>query len=104
MAVKRKFELFQPVNQSKTLWDKRLKPKGLLGGHLNIRSIVSKTEQLQGLLIDSNLGFLFISESWLTESSPRTVFAIPGYQVFRKDRKLVEEEELFYMFEITLNV
>lgn len=43
MTTKRKFELFQPVNQAKVLWDRRLKPKGLLGGHLKIRSIVWKT-------------------------------------------------------------
>lgn len=58
------------------MWDKRVKSKGLLG-------IASKTEQLEKLLIDSDLNFLVLSEK-----SPRTAFVIPGYHVFRKDRKL----------------
>lgn len=42
----RKWEVFQTVNHSRTMWDPRAKPKGLLGGHLNVRSILSKSEQI----------------------------------------------------------
>lgn len=86
MTTKRKFELFKPVNQAKVLWDRRLKPKGLLGGHLKIRSIISKTVQVEGLLMDLNLDFHFLSESWLTELS--LLFLYRGNHVLSKDRKL----------------
>ncbi len=56
-------------------------------GHLNIRSIASKTEQLEQLLTNSNFDLLCLSETWLTESSPNTAYLVPGYKVFRKDRK-----------------
>lgn len=42
---KRKWAFFQTVNNSKIIWDPNAKPKGLLGGHLNIRSILPKIEQ-----------------------------------------------------------
>ncbi|XP_038566585.1 uncharacterized protein LOC119897093 [Micropterus salmoides] len=47
IAKNRKWEVFQTVNHSRTVWDPRAKPKGLLGGHLNIRSLLSKSEQIQ---------------------------------------------------------
>lgn len=46
----RRMNFFQILNHSKILWDPRSKPKGLLGGHLNSGSIVSKSNQLQHLL------------------------------------------------------
>lgn len=64
------FLLLQTANHAKILWDPHAKPKGLLGEHLNIRSVASKTDQLEKLLTDSNLDFLCLSESWLTDSSP----------------------------------
>ncbi len=81
------FHLFKTANHEKLLWDSRSKPKGLLMGHLNIRSVASKTEQLEQLLTNSNFDLLCLSETWLTESSPNTAYLVPGYKVFRKDRK-----------------
>lgn len=81
------FRLFQTVNHAKILWDPKVKPKGILGGHLNIKSVVSKTEQLEHLLTDSILDFLCLSETWLKPSTPQSVFYVPGYNVFRCDRK-----------------
>ena len=81
------YKLFQTVNHAKVLWDSNVKPKGIFGGHLNIRSIVSKTEQLEHLLSDSNHDYLCLSETWLTPTTPSSVFSIPGYNVFRQDRK-----------------
>ncbi len=63
------------------------KPKGLLGGHLNIRSILSKSEQIQHLLLDSNLDFLCLSETWLSQNAPLAALNIPGYNIYRKDRE-----------------
>ncbi len=63
------------------------KTKGLLMGHLNIRSVASKTEQLEQLLTNSNIDLLCLSETWLAESSPNIAYLVPGYKVFRKDCK-----------------
>ena len=87
VAKHHNFSFFQTVNHSKTIWDQCAKPKGLLGGHLNIRSAISKSEQLEKLLADSNLDFLCFSETWLTETSPIAAIKMLGYNYFRKDRK-----------------
>lgn len=76
--------LFQTVNHAKVIWDPKLKPRGLFGGHLNARSVVSKTDQLTHLLSNSNLDYLCLSETWLQQSTP--FFPVPGYQCFRRDR------------------
>jgi len=77
--------IFQTANHAKVLWDPKVKPRGLFGGHLNIRSVVAKSE-LSHLLSNSNLDFLCISETWLQHSSSSSVFIMPGYQCFRRDR------------------
>ena len=68
------------------LWDPRSKPRGLLGGHINIRSLVSKSDQIEHLLNNSNLDFLGVSETWLSKSSPEAAVNVSRYNVFRKDR------------------
>ena len=65
----RRTNFFQTLNHAKLIWDPQSKPKGLLGGHLNIRSIVSKSNQLEHLLSHSNLDFLGLSETWLNKHS-----------------------------------
>ncbi len=87
IAKNKKWEVFQTVNHSRTVWDPKAKPKGLLGGHLNIRNIRSKSEQIQHLLLDSNLDFLCLSETWLNQNAPLAALNIPGYNIYRKDRE-----------------
>lgn len=87
LQQRRDFFSIQTVNHAKILWNPRAKPTGLMGGHLNVRSIISKTDELDKLLSDSNLDFLCLSETWLTPNSPDSVYAISGYNVFRKDRQ-----------------
>jgi len=82
----KKWGFFQTVNQSRTIWDPKVKPKGLLGGHLNIRSIISKSEQIHHLLLESNLDFLCLSETWLHENSPSAALEVPGFKLYRRDR------------------
>ncbi|XP_049426565.1 uncharacterized protein LOC125885132 [Epinephelus fuscoguttatus] len=82
----RSTKLFQTLNQAKTVWDPKHKPKGLLCSHLNIRSLCNKREQLKHILHESNLDCLAISESWLKTQSPEALVSMPGYNVFRKDR------------------
>lgn len=79
-------KLFQTVNHASVLWNPNTKPKGIFGGHLNIRSIISKTEQLEHLLTDSNVDYLCLTETWLTSTTPPSVFNVPGYKVYRRDR------------------
>ncbi len=75
-----KTKMFQTVNP-------KLKHKGIFGGHLNIRNIVSKTEQPEQLLSDSNLDYLCLIKTWLISTTPSGVFGIPGCRVHRQDRK-----------------
>ncbi len=82
----RKWDVFRTVNHSKIVWDPKAKPKGLLGGHLNIRSIKSKSEQVHHLLLDSNLDFLCLSETWLHENTPSAALKVPGFNFYRRDR------------------
>lgn len=82
----RKLNFFKTVNNARVMWDPKTKPKGLLGGHLNIRSFIPKSDQIKHLLADSNLDFLCLSETWLHKNSPSAALLIPGYNAFRKDR------------------
>ncbi len=78
----RKLQYFQMVNYSKIIWDCGAKPKGILGVHVNVRSMLSKHEQLEKLLLDSSL-------DWLTKTFNSASLAMPGYKYFRQDRENV---------------
>ncbi len=82
----RKYKLLKTLNHACVIWDSKAKPRGLLGGHLNIRSITSKCEQVQHLLYESNLDFLCISETWLHANSLTAGLNVIGYNIFRKDK------------------
>ena len=94
----RKFDLFQTVNNAKVLWDPQAKPSGLLGGHLNICSFISKSDEIKHILVDSNLDFLCLSETWLNKNSPSAALHIPVYNAFRKDRKVSKGGGLGYYY------
>lgn len=63
-AIKKlqKLNFFQTVNNARVLWDLHAKPKGLLGGHLNICSIIPKSDQMKLHLAESYLDFLFVRD------------------------------------------
>ena len=82
----RQFRFFQTVNHAKVIWDSKTKPKGIVGGHLNIRSIISKQDQVQHLLTDSNLDYLCLTETCLNCNIPTHMIDVPDYVCFRKDR------------------
>lgn len=63
----RQNNFFQTVNHAKVVWDLIVKPKGICGGHLNIRSIFPKCGEIRIILLGSNLDFLCISETWLND-------------------------------------
>ncbi|KAK0142318.1 putative RNA-directed DNA polymerase from transposon X-element [Merluccius polli] len=92
----RKTNIFKTLNHAKIVWDPKSKPTGLLGGHLNIRSAVSKQSQLEHLLSDSNLDFLGLSETWLKKNSSVAAINFPGYNLFRRDRMGGKADSLFY--------
>lgn len=74
------------MNHAKVIWDSKSKPKGIFGGHLNIHSILSKREEVQHLLSESNLDFLALSETWLNTNIPTNMIDVPGYTCYRRDR------------------
>ena len=82
----RQLKFFQTVNHAQVIWNPHSKPKGLLGGHLNIRSLLPKIDQMRKLLMESNLDFLCITESWLNCNVSTDRVNIPGYSCYRKDR------------------
>lgn len=49
--------IFQTVNHAKVIWDPKVNHKGIFGGHLNIRSLLPKCDEIKALLLDSNLFF-----------------------------------------------
>ena len=52
-----KMNFFKTVTHSRMIWDSQHKPSGIFGGHINIRSLTPKAEQMHHLLRNSNLGF-----------------------------------------------
>ncbi|KAK7922272.1 hypothetical protein WMY93_009174 [Mugilogobius chulae] len=88
----RKWALFRTVNHSRIIWDSKAKPKGLLGGHLNVRSIIPKTDQITHLLENSNLDFLGISETWLHDNAPSAALKTLDITFLGKIDRAPEEE------------
>lgn len=48
----KQYLFFETVNHARVLWEPTCKPKGILGGQLNIRSLISKKDQIAALLMD----------------------------------------------------
>lgn len=82
----RQYLFFQTVNHAKIIWDPTVKPKGILGGHLNIRSLHPKCDEIRILLIGSNIDYLCIGETWLHDKISTSLIDVPGYKCYRKDR------------------
>ena len=107
----RQSRLFQTVNHAQIIWNTDTKPNGILGGNINVRSILPKIDQIQNLLMESNLDFLCMSETWLNSSVPTDLINISGYTCYRKDRPkgrgggvLIYIREKFKVLELELNV
>ena len=60
--------------------------RGFKVGHLNIRSVRNKTDDLRLLLEQNSFDVLTLSESWLENSVHDCEVSIPGYDVLRQDR------------------
>ena len=60
--------------------------RSLAISHLNIRSLLGKSNELSGLLHSTRLDILGISETWLNHSIPSSYFQPSEYAAHRHDR------------------
>ena len=60
---------------------------GIIIGHLNICSIISKTLSLYAILQQHNVDIMSINETWLHDSLPNSSLFLPGYKIYRLDRQ-----------------
>ena len=61
--------------------------KDLLIGHLNINSIQNKFEELAATIKTIGAHVMFICETNIDSSYANAQFSIPGYSLYRNDRK-----------------
>ena len=55
--------------------------------HLNINSVQNKFEELNGIIKTIRAHIMFVSETKIDASYPNAQFTIPGYSLYRNDRK-----------------
>ena len=60
--------------------------KGLRVGHLNVRSLIDKIDEIRFLLFKLDFDVLCFSETWFNESISNEQLCIDEYSIFRKDR------------------
>ena len=83
----------QPLNQNlsttenEVLETLRTKAKDAFLCHLNINSIQNKFEELVDTIKKLNAHIIFISETKIDSTYPDSQFNIPGYSLYRNDRK-----------------
>ena len=64
----------------------RKQNKGVKIGHLNIRSLLKKIDEIRILIHQNSFDILAISETWLSDKIPNELVNIPGFNVYRNDR------------------
>jgi len=64
-----------------------LPSKGLKIMHLNVRSLRNKLDHIRILLVKHSIDILTLTETWLYKTWHDIGLAVPGYNIFRKDRK-----------------
>ena len=67
---------------------RRQNGKELLIAHLNINSIQNKFEELTDIINAIRAHIMFVSETKIDSSYPNAQFSIPGYTLYRNDRKV----------------
>ena len=60
--------------------------RGLKVAHINIRSVINKTDTLEILLKDKSFDVFTVSETWLKPQNPDCEVNISGYSCVRQDR------------------
>ena len=61
-------------------------PRGLKIGHLNVRGILKKLDELRTIIYMNNFKILFISESFLKPDIPSELLTISDFYLIRRDR------------------
>lgn len=61
--------------------------KGLVFAHLNTRSVRYKMDEIKLIAENEDIDIFTISESWLDENISDSEVNIPGFTMFRRDRK-----------------
>ena len=59
--------------------------KGTIIAHLNIRSLLSKIEEIHELLLNSSIKVLSINETFLDSTISDSEVSIPNYHLYRND-------------------
>lgn len=60
--------------------------KGFTVGHLNVRSLRRKVDEVSLILNNSTFDVFTVSESWLHSEIESSLLAIEGYNLLRMDR------------------
>lgn len=55
--------------------------------HVNVRSLPAHFGGVSALLASHHFDILALSETWLTQDMPDSVFGISGYTLLRSDRR-----------------
>lgn len=77
----------RPENANIVLKSSLNRFKGLNISFMNIRSLKPKHDQILQLVNDVNLDIMCFAETWLRDHIPDASISIPGYNLFRSDRK-----------------
>ena len=67
--------------------ERKRQPNEALLIHLNINSLQNKFEELKSINDQLKSHIIFISETKIDKSYPNGQFKLPGYHMYRRDRK-----------------
>ena len=70
----------------------------------NTRFIVKKLDLLEAFLMHSDIGLLFIIESWLNAKIPDSLFSQSGYYILRDDRLYGRGGGVLLLYKCSLNI
>jgi len=81
-------EHVSPLRAPNHMLNLSLRGKGMHVGHLNVRGIRSKFEQLETMLksTENDISILGITETKLGSDHPNSAFYVDGYKLFRNDK------------------
>ena len=57
----------------------------------NLRSLINKFDNFKATIVDTNFKVFCITESWLKQNLDSSYVAIEGYNIFRSDRRTLNE-------------
>lgn len=76
------------MNRKLNSFKELAKCKGLKLVGMNIRSLLAKQSQVEAELSSNKIEVLSLTETWLNEKVHNGLLRIPGYKIYRFDRKL----------------